>query len=484
MIKSKAKPEALKLFMDGSIALAKVEANGIRVDVPYLERAIRKLGKRVIKLEEELKKDKVWGLWQKEYGSEANVGSGQQLAHVIYDILEHPCSKFTLKGKPSTRKADLDTIDLPFIKQRAKLVSLERALNNNLRGLLRETVDGYLHPGFNLHTVSTYRSSSGSEKEVAQSSRSINFQNIPIRDPVIGKIIRRCFIPRDGCVLVEVDFGAMEWQIASCFWRDAGMVEYASDPKKDIHRDMAAEEFLCDISQVSKKMRYIGKNGFVFPTLYGSYYVQCSRNIWNELNGVLMEDGETLVLDWLKKKGIKELGRCDSKQRPVPGTFEYHGKEVEDNFFHRFPVLKDGREKWIRTYREKAGFPLMTGFWVEGLYSNNQLLNIPIQGPAFHCLLWSIIQFQKWIEENRKRSLIVGQIHDCVLADVPLDELQDVLTALEQIMTVKIREEWKWVIVPLKAEVDVVPEKSSWHSKEPWACYDGVWKAKPKKLKK
>ena len=165
MIRSKAKPEALKLFMDGSIALAKVEANGVRIDVPYLERAIKKLGNRVAKLDAELRQDPVWKMWEEEYGSDANVGSGPQLAYVVYDLLKHPCKRFTSgkNPKPSTRKEDLESIDLPFIKARSKLMSLKRAKDNNLQGLLRETVDGFLHPGFNLHTVSTYRSSSGSE---------------------------------------------------------------------------------------------------------------------------------------------------------------------------------------------------------------------------------------------------------------------------------------------------------------------------------
>ena len=200
-------------------------------------------------------------------------------------------------------------------------------------------VDGVLYPNFNLHTVSSYRSSSGATDRDSD-EKSWNFQNIPSRNAEIARYIRRCFIPRKGRKLVENDFAALEFRIAAAVWKDPEMIAYASNPKLDIHRDMAAELFLCDTKEVSKQMRYVGKNGFVFPVLYGSYYVKISQAIWHEIDNLKLTTVSGVpVKEWMKKKGIKELGRCDPKLPPQAGTYEYHVKQVESRFFRRFHVF-------------------------------------------------------------------------------------------------------------------------------------------------
>lgn len=45
---------------------------------------------------------------------------------------------------------------------------------------------------------------------VHNSSNRPNIQNMPIRDPEIGSIVRRCFIPRDDHYLIEEDYGGIE----------------------------------------------------------------------------------------------------------------------------------------------------------------------------------------------------------------------------------------------------------------------------------
>ena len=67
-----------------------------------------------------------------------------------------------------------------FVKRYLKIKKLKKARSTYLRGILRETVDGFIHPFFNLNLVITYRSSSDHP----------NFQNIPVRNAEIKKPLR------------------------------------------------------------------------------------------------------------------------------------------------------------------------------------------------------------------------------------------------------------------------------------------------------
>ena len=74
------------------------------------------------------------------------------------------------------------------------------------------------------------------------------------------------------------------------------------------------------------------------------------------------------------------------------------------------------------------------------------------------------------------QSLIIGEIHDCILFDVPENELQDLLTLARRVMTEDLRRAWPWVCVPMDVEADVAAE--NWHAKRPWVERDGEWKPK------
>ncbi len=448
--------DALTLFHDGSLALARIEQNGMRIDVARLDRTIVKVDARINSLTERLKQDDVWTVWKRRFGDKASLGSRVQLGTVLHGELGHKVGKTTKTGRAQVDEAALDEVDLPFVRRYRKGEKLKKLLSTYLKGVRREVVDGYLHPVFNLHLVQTYRSSSDSP----------NFQNIPVRDKLISRLIRSCFIPRDGHVLVEIDYSALEFRVAACFWRDTEMVRYASDPTTDIHRDMAAECYWMPKDQVTKDVRFYAKNQFVFPELYGSYYIPCARNLWDviETAGLKTKDGVPLkehlaVVGW----GIDGLGRCDPRLAPDPGTFEEHIHNVEADFDERFAEFTERKKQWWKRYEKRGWFPLMTGFRCRGVYTRNELMNYPIQGPAFHCLLWSLVRLVKWMGRKKMRSRIVGQIHDSIVADVHQDELDDYLAEAKRVMTEDIRKAWDWIIVPLSVEAEVA--ETNWHEK-------------------
>lgn len=463
--------DAYELLHSGALALATVEQNGIRIDTNRLQIVADEVDERIKENQRLLREDPIYDTWRQQFGAKTNLGSRAQLGQVIFGKMGYESKKKTSSGRIAADEESFEGIDLPFVSLYFRTEKLKKLRGTYIKGLQEETVDGFLHAFFNLHTVETMRGSSSQP----------NFQNIPIRDPEIGKIIRSFFIARPGRALIEIDFGALEFKIAACFWRDPGMVAYASDPKLDIHRDMASECYNCSVEQVHKDMRYFAKNRFVFPILYGSWFMPCAFHLWEFMvkNKLHLVDG-TPVKKWLKSRGIKELGAQRKDLPPRAGTFEAHIKGVQDRFNKRFPSFGEGKEKWWNAYLETGSFTTMTGFKIEGVYSKNFLLNCPIQGPAFHLLLKSLILIQKEIRKRKLETLIVGQIHDCILMDAPENELQEVLHLASTTMTKTVPDMWDWIIVPISAEVDVTPVDGNWYDKAPWVEKNGMWIPKPK----
>ena len=91
-------------------------------------------------------------------------------------------------------------------------------------------------------------------------------------------------------------------------------------------------------------------------------------------------------------------------------------------------------------------------------------MNFPIQGASFHCLLWALVELQKWLNRGKMRSLIVGQIHDSILLDCTEEELEEVIAMAVYIMTDKLPQTWKWICIPMEVEVET--SKTNWHEKK------------------
>jgi len=302
-----------------------------------------------------------------------------------------------------------------------------------------------------------------------------------MRNSEFAKLIRMCFIPRKGRRLVEIDYSGIEVRIAACYHKDSNMLKYIKDPTTDMHRDMAMQIFCLEKHQVEKKTsRDWAKNRFVFPEFYGSVYFQCAKHIW-EVCGTdqyKLPDGVTFK-EHLRSHGIDKLGKCNPKESPLPCTFEAHLKRVEENFWGvRFKEYAAWKDKFYNDYRQSAQFKTLTGFTIRGLLKRNEVINLPVQGSAFHCLLQSLIWIQQHINKYRWKSRIVGQIHDSIIADVCDTELQDYLTVAKEIMTQRLTKHWKWINVPLDVEADVTEIDGNWYEKEEWIEKGNLWQKK------
>jgi DNA polymerase-1 len=461
-----------RLLHEGVQALSEIEATGIRIDMDRLSASIAKADADIKRIKGKLLEMDEWRVWRRRFGESANLTSREQLAVVFFEVLGYKCPERTEGGGYSTEVEVLEKIDSKFVRGFLKLSKLHKARGTYLEGIRREVVDGRLHPVFSLHTAVTFRSS----------SEQPNFQNMPVRDPEQAELIRENFIPSEGNVLVENDFKGVEVSVAYDYHQDPTMRTYLEDPTKDMHRDMAAQLYWLPEDKVPKQARYGAKNKFVFPQFYGDYYKTCAKSLWEWAERAKIEhpDGG-LLIDHLKRKCPHGLGPCHHDEDTRPGTFEKHVQEVEDDFWNRrFKVYTKWKKKWYKAYLETGGFDTLTGFRIEGVMSRNDVINYPVQGSAFHCLLWSLIQVNKELRRRKMKARVVGQIHDSMLGDVPPEELSDYLSIVKRITEVDIRKEFKWLLLPLSIECEISPVNRSWFHKQEVHFDNGVYTFTPK----
>ena len=603
--------EAYQLLQDGILAFARAEQEGMRIDVDYCVKKKAYLDKKIARLENKIKNTKFFMHWQKVYGAKASIDSNWQLAHLLYKVRKITPTKYTDSGKGSTDDEALSQIDIPEIKWMLEMRKLKKVRDTYLDAFLREQINGYLHPFFNLHTVKTFRScvakgskvlamrdfeshpegvlienirkgdyvycfddalrpsiqkviwagKTGHKKVVRvhytvrgdgkgyvdvtpehkirlidgtyvpakdllkedrrsatdskylpkvrvlscignhvitnieyldetadvydievekyhnfivnqicvhNSSERINFQNIPKRDKEAMEITRKAIFPKPGHQLLEIDYSGVEVRIGECYHHDPVMRKYIEDPTTDMHGDMACQIFILDKLDKSisshKMMRQAAKNGFVFPQFYGDYYINCAENIACKWCG--LSKGR-----WKEGKGIEHEGKHISDHLIAHGInsfdrFTEHIKKIEDDFWNRrFKVYNRWKDKWWKEYQKNGFVSMYTGFRCSGIMRKNECINIPIQGSAFHCLLWSFIQVDKISREQNWKSRLIGQIHDAMVLDVHPDELDMVASTVHKVTCEDLSKHWSWINVPLEVEAEVCPVDGSWNEK-------------------
>jgi hypothetical protein len=233
----------------------------------------------------------------------------------------------------------------------------------------------------------------------------------------------------------------------------------------DIHGDIATRVFLID--NFNKKehgyFRSAAKNGFVFPELYGSWYKRCAINLACEWGGLLEKE------TWRKGQGklIDGIPLADHfRAHKITNIQKYteHVKTVEEYFWQDvFKTGKTYQSKLWRAYQNNGFIDSKTGFRYNGQMTLNQVLNYPIQGAAFHCLLWSFIEMDMQLQLLNIDTRIVGQIHDAIIFDVHPDELEELKVLIEKVTCHDLLEAFPWINVPLEIEIEHGQVDESWN---------------------
>lgn len=463
MILNPRTEQAYDLLHRGILALSRTEQAGLRVDLEYIVRMKHHLTRKLDRLQKELEQTKFFHKWVATSRRGVNINSNAQLSKYLYGTMKLKPATTTKTGQGSTNEEALRQLNKPELDMILEMRKLRKVRDTYLSGFEQETVNGYMHPFFNLHLVRSYRSS-GSDP---------NFQNIPMRDRQAMQICRRAIYPRPGHQLLEIDYSSLEVRVSACYHRDPTMLRYIKNTATDMHRDMAKQIFLLDSFDrkipAHDTLRKATKNGFVFPQFYGDYYEHCAEGLcqWGELprttwksgQGIEMPGGHSVnwhLADHMRTKGITSYKK-----------FTRHLQEIEDDFWgNRFADYATWKDRWWRAYQKHGYIDMLTGFRCSGVMTRNEVINIPIQGSAFHCLLWAFISVDKVMREEHWKSRLIGQIHDSMLLDVHPEEIKHVTHTVQRITCEDLPKAWDWIIVPLEIEAEVCPVDGAWSEKE------------------
>lgn len=284
-----------------------------------------------------------------------------------------------------------------------------------------------------------------------------SFQNIPVRDEESRILCRTGIVPSPGNLLLEWDFSGIEVAIAACVTGDPALIAHITDPNNDMHRDTAADIWMLNTNEVTKIIRFYAKNGWVFPQFYGSYFVNCAKDLWeNVIGGGLKTTDGKLIKEHMFQLGIKNLNE-----------FTEHCEDVENKFWNeRLIVYKKWKYSIQKEFQKKGYIENKFGFRFDGNLSFNDISNYPIQSTAFHCLLWTLIRILKLEKEEKWVTKTIGQIHDSGIEDTFPSELDYVIGKINQIGTKDIVKENPWINVPLEIEHEITPIDGNWCEKE------------------
>ncbi len=188
--------------------LAEMEFNGIRVDVPLLNRLSEQYGRRMAELESEI---------YELAGGAFNIDSPKQLAKILFDALGLPVVKKTKTG-PSTDVSVLSQLALEHPLP-AKIIAYRQQAK--LKSTYVDALPALVHP-------QTGRVHTSFKQDVAAtgrlSSTDPNLQNIPIRTSD-GREIRAAFVPGfPGWKLLCADYSQIELRVLAHFSRDEALV--------------------------------------------------------------------------------------------------------------------------------------------------------------------------------------------------------------------------------------------------------------------
>lgn len=460
--------KALDLFLHTQVAFAQCEANGIKIDLPYLRQAISETQEKIIELEHKIRHSDIWARWFEIFGENASLTARQQLGTVLFKNIKSPhprnlgyqCSTWTDSGMPQVSEGSLEHI--PELGEFAATYSLWMSLNKmlvtNLRGI-ESGLDpnGYLHPSFSLFSVTSFRTSSSQP----------NFQNFPNRDPVLAGVVRRCFIPREpDRHLVEIDYSGAEVRVNASINHDPTLLDSVNHGV-DFHKSIAAMAYKLPEEEITKQLRQSVKGAYTFAAFYGSFWAAIAENLWDGIvyGDLKLKDGKPLK-QHLAEQGITQLGSSDN---PVPGTYYEHIRKTDEWFWNKkFKVYAAWKNRVWKQYLEDGFVDLPSGFRCAGIFTKNMVTNFPAQGSAAHCLLWSFIRLDKEIRDRCLKSCLCGQIHDSIVIDVPHDELDQILILANDIMTQQLPKAQKWLAVKMEVEADVSPMGKSWWDKKPY----------------
>ncbi|MEG1474333.1 MAG: DNA polymerase I [Longicatena sp.] len=339
-------------------------------------------------------------------GSEFNINSPKQLAIILYDELGLKAGK-----KRSTAADVLEKLVhvhpiIPLLLEQRKYQKIYSTYAIGLSKHVKD--DGKIHTIFNQIQTQTGRLSSSEP----------NLQNISVRDEE-GKEIRKAFEASHNHILLSADYSQIELRILAHMANESAMID-AFQHGVDIHTKTAMKIFDVEQDQVDSAMRRSAKT-----VNFGIVYGQSDFGLSEQL-GITRKEAHNFI-----EKYFASYPSIKGFMDQTIAFCEEHG--YVQTLFHRrryIPEISDANYM-MREFGKRAA------------------MNAPIQGSAADLIKLAMIHIYDKMEEEQVKSKMILQIHDELIFDVCLDELEQMKQIVEDGMQHAMQ-----IRVPLLAEAN------------------------------
>ena len=340
-----------------------------------------------------------------------NINSTKQLGELLFDKLGLPPVKKTKTGY-STNAEVLEKLKskhpiIPAIMDYRMLTKLKSTYADGLLKVIGS--DGRIHTTFQNLVTATGR----------LSSTEPNLQNIPVRTD-LGAEIRKMFVPREGCVLVDADYSQIELRVLAHI-ADDPVMQNAFVGGMDIHAVTASQVFDVPVEEVTSLMRRHAK-AVNFGIVYGISEFSLSEDLG--------------VSRWEAKDYI------DSYLANYKGVRTYMKQVVEDARETGYTTTLYGRKRYIPELKS-SNFNIRSG-------AERIALNTPIQGTAADLIKLAMLRVDAALRASYPEAQLILQVHDELIVECPEEIAPEVAKLvsreMEQVATlnVPLTAEAKW----------------------------------------
>lgn len=361
-----------------------------------------------------------------------NPASVKELRDFLYGKLGLQPGQVTDKGTPSTDSESLEALrgQHPVVDDLLEWRRLSKLDGTYASGIGKHIrPDGRVHPSFFLDGARSGR----------MSSTDPNLQNIPRdADSIEGRMIRQCFSPPLGHVLVSIDYSQLELRVAAMLSGDEEMTAVFKRGE-DLH--LRTAQLIAPIvwgiapSAVQKSHRTAAK-AFTFGLLYGAgdpsiaERAGCSVREATKIREAVLGKYRKLA-QWIEER------LAETRKTGYSWTWWAGGP---------------GRRRTMASIADQDEA-------VRGTYERSSW-NTPIQGTGSEFLTASLSGVVSWILDNGIPAKVCVPIHDSLVLEVQEDAVTEVIREVSRIMT-----SWDSHGVPLVVDAEVGP---TWGDMAKW----------------
>lgn len=367
--------------------LTAMEKEGVKIDLAGIDKFGEELSEKISYTENSI---------YEQAGEKFNIASPKQLGVILFEKLNLPYGKKTKAGGYSTNADVLDALwnihpIIPLISDYRAFTKLQSTYVNGLKDAV--SPDGRIHTTFKQTETRTGRISSAEP----------NIQNIPVRTE-LGKNMRKFFVAKEGCVLVDADYSQIELRVLAHLANDS-IMRQAFLSGEDIHTITASQVFNQPVEWVTPELRSRAK-AVNFGIVYGIGAFSLSKDI-----NVSVGEAKQYIESYL------------SKYSGVDSFMKNTVKNAEKNLYVETMF---GRRRYIPDINASNKNVQAA--------AKRIAMNTPIQGTAADIIKLAMIKVYQRLKKEKLPARLILQVHDELIVEAEEGAAEKVSELLKEEM--------------------------------------------------